>query len=172
MTDFLDSYQMEDLPDNLIQEAQHYGKLKHRPGVVERENRDRLSLVQFLDETYPEVIYWFDLAGEAESTVVKAATLKCKNGFKVHDLIIDFPKAPFNGLRLELKRSNFKLFKKNGDLYEQEHIELQYKSIQRTRSMGYYADFASGFDDAKTKIVNYLYGFHEKNQIISIAPLV
>ena len=137
---------------------------------MDRENRDRLRLVQYLDDAYPELIYWFDLAGESEFTTQKAATLK-KKGFKVHDLIIDFPSRPYNGLRLELKRSDFRLFTQTGKLYTNEHISEQYKSVLYTREMGYQADFASGFEDAKNKIDWYLIGEHKKFEEILIAPL-
>lgn len=63
----------------------------------------------------------------------------------VPDLCIPIPSGMYHGLYIELKRQA------GGKV-----TDYQVDWIRFLREMGYYAEIAHGFDDAKTIIVNYL----------------
>lgn len=64
----------------------------------------------------------------------------------------------YHGLFLELKRSDVKIYKKNGDLVANEHIREQAAALDELRQRGYIAEFACGFDEAREIIDKYLGG--------------
>lgn len=59
------------------------------------------------------------------------------------------------GLFIELKKEGTRLLKKNGN-YASEHIQEQAELLKKLRERGYVAEFACGFDEAKTIIDRYL----------------
>ena len=62
----------------------------------------------------------------------------------------------YGALMLELKPDGYVLFKKDGELRKNEHTESQNEVHKRLRDAGYYALFATGFDEAKEIIDWYL----------------
>lgn len=62
------------------------------------------------------------------------------------------------GLFLELKRQGTRIYKKDGTLTANEHIQEQAKMLEQLRKRGYKAEFACGFDEAKKIIDEYLGG--------------
>jgi hypothetical protein len=67
----------------------------------------------------------------------------------VSDIVIDYPVYPYHGMYLELKKVNGK----NSDVSDE-----QWQFIYNRRRVGFCADVAFGFDDAKDKISAYLKG--------------
>ena len=65
------------------------------------------------------------------------------------DLFFPYARCGFHGLFIELKKDGVKIFKKDGSMRSNEHLERQYKTIQAYRKNGYKADFAIGFEEAK-----------------------
>lgn len=70
------------------------------------------------------------------------------------DLFIAEPRNGYNGFFLELKTDN--VFKKDGFLKSNAHLEEQNKMLEMLRAKGYYAEFAIGYNDAVKKIDEYL----------------
>lgn len=62
----------------------------------------------------------------------------------------------YNGLYLELKAEGNSPFKKDGTLKKDQHLEEQDKYLQTLRGKGYKAEFATGFNEAKKIIDDYL----------------
>ena len=60
------------------------------------------------------------------------------------------------GLFLELKRQGTRIYKKDGTLTANEHIQEQAKMLEELRKRGYKAEVACGFDEAKRIIDEYL----------------
>ena len=77
-----------------------------------------------------------------------------KNGFKTPDLIIFEPRGKYHGLFIELKVKS--PFKQNGELLKNDHLEGQQKTINDLIERGYYATFATGFDEAIEIIKKYM----------------
>ena len=57
---------------------------------------------------------------------------------------------------LELKAEGTRLYKKDGTLRKNKHIEEQAEILDKLNKSGYYARFAVGYDQAIRIITNYL----------------
>ena len=73
--------------------------------------------------------------------------------FKEDGLIAHLRK---NGIFLELKADGVKLYKKDGTLRKNKHIEEQAEILDKLNESGYYARFAVGYDEAIQIITDYL----------------
>ena len=62
------------------------------------------------------------------------------------------PKGDYNGMFIELKRKGEMVFRKDGSVRSDVHLQEQWEMLQRLRTRGYYACFAIGFDQAVTQI--------------------
>ena len=62
----------------------------------------------------------------------------------------------FAGLYLELKAEGNSPYKKDGTLKKDEHLEEQNEMLENLRAKGYKAEFATGFEEAKKIIDDYL----------------
>jgi hypothetical protein len=77
-----------------------------------------------------------------------------RSGFHCPDLLIFEPRGIYNGLFLELKATN--IYKKDGNLFTNEHLANQSETIQELNNKGYYSRFVVGFDEAKEVIDWYM----------------
>jgi hypothetical protein len=124
---------------------------------IQREAQLREQIAWWLRAQYPGVIYRWDLAADLKLTMSQAVRhkrLHPERGYP--DLLLLEPRAGFAGAFFELKAENAKLYKPNGELYTDKHLEEQAAMINKLRAKGYYADFAQGFDEAVEKISAYL----------------
>jgi|1_EtaG_2_1085319.scaffolds.fasta_scaffold13694_5 hypothetical protein len=71
------------------------------------------------------------------------------------DLFFPYARGGFHGLFIELKKDGVKIFKKDGSMRSNEHLERQHKTIQAHRKNGYKAEFAIGFEESKDILDNY-----------------
>ena len=113
------------------------------------------QICAYLRHQYPDVLFLSDTVASVQLTMPQAVRNKAiqKEGFKCPDLIILHPASGFHGLFLELKKENPYL--KSGKLTANKHIQEQAASLERLRSLGYYADFAWTFDQATGIIDTY-----------------
>ena len=72
------------------------------------------------------------------------------------DIMIFEPRKSYYGLFLEVKREDFAVYKKDGGLVSNAHIQEQENILHRLKQRGYMAEFVRGFDDAKAIIDYYL----------------
>ena len=114
------------------------------------------AVCDYIRMAYPEVIFNTDLSGAGKLTMGQATALKAlRSGRGFPDLVIYEPRNGWNALFLELKQEGTRLFKRNGEPATQ-HIEEQTNMIIELNDRNYRAEFAVGFDEAKTIIDNYL----------------
>jgi hypothetical protein len=57
---------------------------------------------------------------------------------------------------LEVKRENFAVYKQDGGIVSNTHIQEQEQILHRLKQRGYMAEFVRGFEDAKMIIDYYL----------------
>lgn len=74
----------------------------------------------------------------------------------IPDLFIPVPNKEFYGLFIELKADDVRIFKKDGSLRKNQHIEVQHLYHLNLNQLGYKAEFCVGFDQAKYLIDNYM----------------
>jgi len=76
------------------------------------------------------------------------------NGFP--DLLIPMSNKKYCGLVLELKKEGVKVYKKDGVIRLDEHLQQQEWWLKWFRSIGCKADFACGYDEAISIIEKYI----------------
>lgn len=123
------------------------------------------NIADYLRLQYPNIIFFSDYAAGIKLTIGQArAQARLKSSRGIPDIFIAKPSTikygdtvnNYNGLFIELKSDNVKVFKKNGDVVSNPHIQEQYNILKELEILGYKAVFAVGFDQAKKTIDNYL----------------
>ena len=137
--------------------------------MIKKEETLHLRVCDYLRKNYPDVLFRTDFSSGMKMTPGQAAKHKkfqksrawpdlfiAESGvvkFKEDNLIINLRK---NGMFLELKADGVKLYKKDGTLRKNKHIEEQAEMLEKLRNGNYYAEFAIGYEDAIKQIHEYL----------------
>ena len=85
---------------------------------------------------------------------VKATKMRSSRGLP--DFTAYEPKDKYCGFVLELKRKGVTIFKQDGNLVSDKHIQEQYVILQRLQVKGYYAEFAIGIEDEMNQFNKYM----------------
>ena len=113
------------------------------------------SIALYMRLQHPTVLYHFDPTGlnlsKAQSGMLKA--IQGQRGYP--DLFIIEPRGGRHGFFLELKPEGTRLAKRD-TTPSTPHIKEQSDYLYDLIQLGYEADFAVGFDDAREKIDEYL----------------
>lgn len=126
---------------------------------VGSESELRIQLGDWLQYSYPKLLYRFDLAADLKLTIGQAAKhkrLHPRRGYP--DLFIAYPAGKYHGAFFELKAEGKSPYRKDGTLRDNKHLKEQDAYMSDLRSIKYYTTFAVGFDDCVRKIKNYLNG--------------
>ena len=137
--------------------------------MIKKEETLHLKVCDYLRKNYPDVLFRTDFSSGMKMTPWQAAKHKkfqksrawpdlfiAESGvvkFKEGYLIVNLRK---NGMFLELKAEGTQLYKKDGTLRKNKHIEEQAEMLEKLRNENYYAEFAIGYDDAIEQIHEYL----------------
>lgn len=137
--------------------------------MIKKEETLHLKVCDYLRKNYPDVLFRTDFSSGMKMAPWQAAKHKkfqksrawpdlfiAESGvvkFKEGNLIINLRK---NGMFLELKADGIKLYKKDGTLRKNKHIEEQAEMLEKLRNENYYAEFAIGYEDAIEQIREYL----------------
>lgn len=130
-----------------------------------------LKVCDYLRKNYPDVIFRTDFSSGMRMTPAQAAKhKKFQKSRAWPDLFIakSTMKIEYNryageqfldgyaGLFLELKAEGTQLYKKDGTLRKNKHVEEQAEMLKKINKAGYCAMFAVGYKDAICKIEQYL----------------
>ena len=120
-----------------------------------KEEQLQLAVCDYIRLRYPDVLFNSDMSGIklTMGQAIKAKRMRSSRGFP--DLVIYANRKGRHGLFLELKAEGTKLTKKDGS-FKSEHIEEQAEMLVKLWRLGFKADFAIGFEDAKQQIDDYL----------------
>ena len=137
--------------------------------MIKKEEILHLKVCDYLRKNYPDVLFRTDFSSGMKMSPGQAAKHKkfqrkrawpdlfiAESGFvefKEDGLIGHLRK---NGMFLELKADGVKLYKKDGTLRKNKHIEEQAEILDKLNESGYYARFAVGYDEAIQIITYYL----------------
>jgi len=106
---------------------------------------------------HPAIIFRSDAAGGIRLTIGQARINKKMQHSKAYpDMFFAHGNSRFHGLYLELKHSKSEVYRQDGALVADKHIQEQAAKLEELRARGYAAYFAWGFDYAVTLIENYL----------------
>ena len=132
-----------------------------------KEIEIQARVADYLRLRYPDVIFHSDFGSGIKLTMSQAVKQKRLNGGRRSwpDMFIAKPKLGVDGdgqhfyqhgLFLELKKDGTRILKKDGSVVADEHIREQMKMLQALYRLGYRAEFAVGFDQAKQIIDDYM----------------
>ena len=137
--------------------------------MIKKEEILHLKICDYLRKNYPDVLFRTDFSSGMKMTPGQAAKHKkfqksrawpdlfiAESGvvkFKEGNLIVNLRK---NGMFLELKADDVKLYKKNGEMVANKHYQEQAEMLKKLRDRNYYAEFAIGYKDAIEQIREYL----------------
>ena len=121
-----------------------------------QEESVHIAIAAYLRLQYPNVLFTSESSGIRVNIRLRSVLKQQRSTHKQPDMIILQPKGIFHGLILEIKKDYSDVFLKNGSISKKAHIQEQNATIVMLRELGYCAMFACGFDDAKSKIDNYM----------------
>lgn len=131
------------------------------------EHQVQLMLCKYLRAQYPKVIFASDYAAGIKLNKFQAAMQKMfKSSRGYPDIFIALPRqrgvegagGMWCGLYLELKKPGARVWLKDGTLSTDKHIQEQAEMLQQLIKLGYCANFAVGFEQAKRIIDWYVKG--------------
>lgn len=125
---------------------------------AEREESAHAKLSWYIKLAYPNAIFNTDMSGIklTMNQAIKAKTLRSSRAFP--DIVIYEQRHGFGALFIELKREKTRIWKKDGTLVADKHIQEQAFMINRLNQQGYCAKFAVGFAEARKLIDWYMDG--------------
>lgn len=123
---------------------------------MKQEETTHAAVAKYILMAYPEVIFNSDMAGVRLTKYQASKASKLRSSRAFPDLVIYEKRHGSAGLFIELKAPGVKIYKKDGSLVANKHIQEQAEMIYRLTRRGYAATFAVGFDEARKAIDNYL----------------
>ena len=139
--------------------------------MIKKEETLHLRVCDYLRKNYPDVLFRTDFSSGMKMTPGQAAKhKKFQKSRAWPDLFITYPQFDGwemkegnlivnlrkNGMFLELKAEGTRLYKKDGTLRKNKHIEEQAEMLRLLSRAGYRARFAVGYEDAIKQIHEYL----------------
>lgn len=123
---------------------------------MRKEDQLQIAVSTYLKLQYPGVVFTFDASGFRLSRGMAARSKKMRSEDKIPDMLIMEPRGEHHALLLELKATN--IYKKDGTLLKNEHVEAQARTLEKLRKKGYFAVFVQSFDEAQQVIDTYMNG--------------
>jgi hypothetical protein len=129
--------------------------------MKKKEEKLQTQVARYLKVQYPNVLFMSSASGLKLNMGQAKVFISHQNPSKGWpDLMIMQPMKKdgkvLAGLFLELKADDVRLFKKDGTLYSNEHLETQDSVHKMLRERGYFTVFSQGFDNTKNLIDWYL----------------
>lgn len=112
------------------------------------------AVCDYIRLKYPHALFNTDLSGIRLTMGQAVAVKRLRSSRAFPDLVIYEPRGCYHGLFIELKRDGEKIFKRDGSLISNIHLEEQQAMLILLGERGYMADFAVGFDQAR-KIIDW-----------------
>jgi hypothetical protein len=120
--------------------------------MAQTEEQIHIAICKYIKLQYPNVLFTSESSG-IRLSIGQAKRLKAMRSCSgLPDILIFEPRKSYYGLFLEVKRDGTKIYKKDGDLRKDTHIQEQEEILHRLKQKGYFAEFVVGFDEAKSII--------------------
>ena len=118
------------------------------------EEQIQIEIFSYLAVKYPHVLAISEPSGVRVSMGLARKLKRLRSPHTHLDIYVMSPRGRYHGLIIELKAKN--IYKKNGELLKNDHLEDQQRTIDTLNKEGYYATFAVGYTEAINLIDNYL----------------
>tara|TARA_R110000868_G_scaffold128010_1_gene335938 strand:- start:1727 stop:2101 length:375 start_codon:yes stop_codon:yes gene_type:complete len=121
---------------------------------MKHEEALQMAVCTYIKLQYPNTIFTSESSGLKLTIGQSVKAKKMRSSDKLPDLWILCPNKHYHGLFIELKTDP--IYKKDMATFKTDHIKSQAKTIKRLCDLGYYAEFAIGFKEAKALIDIYM----------------
>jgi hypothetical protein len=121
-----------------------------------QEESVHVAIAAYIRVQYPNVLFTSESSGIRVNIRLRSVLKQQRSTHKQPDMIILQPKGIFHGLILEIKKEYSDVFLKDGSISKKAHIQEQNATLLMLKELGYCAEFACGFDDAKNIIDAYM----------------
>jgi hypothetical protein len=138
----------------MLEELENKNKKKKRSN---KEERLQSMVCRYMKLKYPGTLFDCDTAAGLNLGMkwnVLKKLYRSDQGFP--DFTIYAKTKDYCGLKLELKKHGEKIYKKDGTLRKDEHLEQQDLIQHRLRGQGWDAKFSVGFEQTKQYIDEYM----------------
>jgi hypothetical protein len=137
--------------------------MPRRPSGAYSEATVQQQVCDYLRLHYPGTLWRSDFASGLHLSMHQAVQHKrLQSGRAWPDLQImepgHFNYGEYHGLFIELKKAGVAIYKQDGTLRKDEHLEEQAAVLEELRRRGFAAEFCVGFDQARELIDAYLAG--------------
>lgn len=122
----------------------------------DKEEAVHIAICDYIRAKYPYAIFTSESSGIRVYWKQAKALKRMRSSAGLPDIMIFEPRKSYYGLFLEVKREDFAVYKKDGGLVSNTHIQEQENILHRLKQRGYMAEFVRGFEDAKALIDYYL----------------
>ena len=120
------------------------------------ETNLHIRIAYYIKHNYPDVIFTSESSG-IKLTIGQAVTLKkMRSGRALPDLMLFEARRGYGGMFLEIKREGTAIYKRNGEIKRDKHLQEQEEVLSRLTDKGYFAKFVVGYDNAVALIDYYL----------------
>ena len=114
------------------------------------------NVASYIQWKYKDVIFNSDLSGDNKNRMVASFNKNLRSSKGFPDMVIYEGRGGYSGLFIELKAEGCSPFKKDGKLKAGNHLREQAEMIEKLKSKDYWAQFCTGFDEAKACIDWYM----------------
>lgn len=124
-----------------------------------KESRLQTTVSSYLKQQFPTTEFMCDMAAGIKLSIGMATlAARWRSNSGLPDIIIFEKRGEWNALMLELKTESADLWKVDGSLRKDKHLENQQAMHIKLRNKGYYACFGKGFDHCRGVIGWYMNG--------------
>jgi hypothetical protein len=117
----------------------------------------QILICEYIRQKYPSIIFRSDFSSGMKMSIGMAKRHKLIQSSRAFpDLFIIEPRKGFSGMFIELKRVDNAVYKLDGELRKNKHLEEQQEMLNRLQEKGFYAVFGQGYKDTINKIDRYL----------------
>tara|TARA_R110000782_G_scaffold182008_1_gene272231 strand:+ start:100 stop:471 length:372 start_codon:yes stop_codon:yes gene_type:complete len=120
------------------------------------EEQIHIQICNYIKVKYPSVLFTSENSGLRvfwkQAKMLKA--MRSCSGLP--DIMIFEPRKQKAGMFLEVKKEGTKIYKRDGDLRKDKHLNEQEEILHRLKQKGYFAEFVVGFDEARSIIDWYM----------------
>lgn len=120
------------------------------------ETNLHIRIAYYIRHNYPDVIFTSESSGIKLTIGQAVLQKKMRSGRALPDLMVFEPRRGYNGMFLEIKKDGVNIYKKNGEIKRDKHLQEQEEVLSRLTEKGYFAKFVVGYESAIALIDYYL----------------
>ena len=123
---------------------------------MSKEVHLHIAICLYIKEKYPDVIFTSESSGIRVPMNQARQLKKMRSCSALPDIWIAEPRKSYRGLFLEVKKQGTIIYKKDGTIRSDQHLQAQEEVLHRLQQKGYLAIFVVGYDNAIAILDHYL----------------